>query len=147
MYSHKNVPILWKYVQNKGKVVQIIFLNFTGSSLILIFQSTTFPNIYNTLISRHLVKSVQIRSRKNSLFGYFSRNDTHAKYWLVKSFSYEASHPASILFKVNNRINKAKCKICSKLTLKTPEWLHCHLHGVFIVNFKQISHISLVDFK
>ena len=51
--------------------MQVIFLNFTGSSLILILQSSTFPNIYNTLISRHLVKSVQIRTRKTPYLDTF----------------------------------------------------------------------------
>ena len=36
------------------------------------------------------------------------------------------------------------CEICSKITLKTPEQRQLRLFGVFIVNFKQISHISLV---
>ena len=31
-------------------------------------------------------------------------------------------YPANIcLFKVNNRSNRKKCEICSKLTIKTPE--------------------------
>ena len=49
--------------------------------------------------------------------------------------------PASIyLFRVNNRNNRRRCKICSKLTIKTlerREWHHC---GIFIVNFEHISH-------
>ena len=37
------------------------------------------------------------------------------------------------MFKVNNRNTRARCEICSKLTIKT---------GVFIFNFKHISHLS-----
>ena len=29
------------------------------------------------------------------------------------------------MFKVNCRNTKTKCEICSKLTIKTPEQLHC----------------------
>ena len=39
------------------------------------------------------------------------------------------------LLKVNNRNTRTRCKICSKLTLKTPEWRYWHRSGVFIVNF------------
>ena len=48
------------------------------------------------------------------------------------------------LFKVNNRNTKTKCKICSKLTIKTPKRRHRHRSGVFIVNFEHISHLALV---
>ena len=44
------------------------------------------------------------------------------------------------MFKVNNRNTRARCEICSKLTIKTPE----RRHGVFIVNFEHISHLVLV---
>ena len=33
-----------------------------------------------------------------------------------------------------------RCEICSKLTVKTPEWCG-HRSGVFIVNFKHILHL------
>ena len=29
------------------------------------------------------------------------------------------------MFKVNNRNAKTKCEICSKLTIKIPEYLYC----------------------
>ena len=38
----------------------------------------------------------------------------------------------------------AMCEICSKFTIKNPEWRHWSNSGVFIVNFEQISHITLV---
>ena len=43
------------------------------------------------------------------------------------------------LLKVNNRSTRARCEICSKLTIKTPE-----RRLVFIVNFEYISHLALV---
>ena len=55
-----------------------------------------------------------------------------------------SNNPAGIyLLKVNNRNTRKRCEICSKLTIKTPEqrqWRRC---GVFIVNFKLISHLVL----
>ena len=54
-------------------------------------------------------------------------------------------HPVGIyMFKVNNRNTKARCEICSKLTIKTQERLHWCRSGVFIVSFEHISHLVLV---
>ena len=36
-------------------------------------------------------------------------------------------------FKVNNRNNRSRCEICSKLTIRTP------YSNVSIVNFEQVS--------
>ena len=36
------------------------------------------------------------------------------------------------------------CKICSKLTIQTPERRHWHRSGLFIVNFEHNSHLALV---
>ena len=48
------------------------------------------------------------------------------------------------MFKVNNRNTKARCEICSKLTIKTPERWYWRRSGVFIGNFEHISHLVLV---
>ena len=52
------------------------------------------------------------------------------------------------MFQVNNRNTRAKCKLCSKLTIK----MHWHLErrhwrrsGIFIVNF--IVSVSIVKFE
>ena len=45
------------------------------------------------------------------------------------------------LLKVNNRINRTKCEIHSKSTIKTPEQRHWRRSGVFIINFEHISHL------
>ena len=50
------------------------------------------------------------------------------------------------IFKVNNRNTRARCEICSKFIIKTPErcqWRQRH-SVVFIVNFEHISHLVLV---
>ena len=48
------------------------------------------------------------------------------------------------MFKVNNKNTRAKCKICSKLTVKTPERCHWRCSVVFIVNFEHISNLGPV---
>ena len=48
------------------------------------------------------------------------------------------------MFKVNNKNTRARSKICSKLTIKTPERRQWCRSGVFIVNFGQILHLLLV---
>ena len=52
------------------------------------------------------------------------------------------SKPANIyLFKVKKRNTRKRCKICSELTIKTPEWRQRRHPDVFIVNFEHYSHI------
>ena len=54
-------------------------------------------------------------------------------------------NPANIyMFKFNNRNTRKRCEICSKVTIKIPEWCQCYRSGVFIVNFEHISHLFLV---
>ena len=45
------------------------------------------------------------------------------------------------LFKFNNRNTRKRCGICSKLTIKTPERGDWRRSGVFIVNYRHISHL------
>ena len=53
-------------------------------------------------------------------------------------------NPAGIyLFKVRNANTRTMCKICLKLTIKSPERRRLR-SGVFSIYFKQISHIVLV---
>ena len=42
-----------------------------------------------------------------------------------------------------NKSTRTRCKIYSKLTIKTPERRHWFRSGVFIVNFEHISYIVL----
>ena len=54
-------------------------------------------------------------------------------------------HPACIyLFKVNKRNSRTRFEICSELTIETLERRQWRRSGVFIVNFKHISHLALV---
>ena len=58
-------------------------------------------------------------------------------------------NPAAIyLFKVNNRNTRARCKICPKLTIKSPEQYQWCRSGVFIVNFEHTcTSVSIVNFE
>ena len=47
------------------------------------------------------------------------------------------------LFKVNDRNTIKKCEICSKLTIKKNRMASMTSSGVFIVNFEDISDLSL----
>ena len=84
----------------------------------------------------------------------------------VKPVTITYPFPANnYLFKVNNKNDRKRCEICSKLTMKTPERRHLYpiktsekqrfpdvfigyrrrRSGVFIVNFEyNISHLFLV---
>ena len=54
---------------------------------------------------------------------------------------YNRNNPAGIyLLKVSKRNTRARCEICSKLTIKIPERRHC----IIIVNFEHILHLVLV---
>ena len=48
------------------------------------------------------------------------------------------------MFKVNNGNTRTRCKICSKLTIKTQQRRQWRRSGVFIVNFEHISDLVLV---
>ena len=48
------------------------------------------------------------------------------------------------MFNVHKRNIIARCEICSKLTIKTPEKRHLHRSTLFNVNFEHISHLTLV---
>ena len=70
---------------------------------------------------------------------YFWRNEFTSN--LPTEVNFVFNFPANIyLFKVNNCDTRKRCEICSKLTIKTLEQLHCCRSGIFIVKFKHISH-------
>ena len=48
------------------------------------------------------------------------------------------------MFKVNSRNTRARCEICSNLTIKIPEWRQWRRSGIFIVNSEYISHLVLL---
>ena len=73
------------------------------------------------------------------------------RWFIIRCFE-NGSDPANIyLFKVNNRIPRKRCEICSLLTIETPERRHWRRSGVSIVNFEHILHlfssVSTDDFE
>ena len=61
------------------------------------------------------------------------------------STSNNASVPAGMyLLKVNNKNTRTRSEICSKLIIKILERRQWRRSGIFIVNFKHISHLVLV---
>ena len=65
--------------------------------------------------------------------------------WLENIQSDNSNNPANIyLFKVNIRNTRARCDLFSKLTIKHIIAKSITSSGVFIVNFKHISHLFLV---
>ena len=50
-----------------------------------------------------------------------------------------ALFPSKYLLKVNNRNTRKRCKICSKMTIKTAQRPHWGRSGIFIVNFEHTS--------
>ena len=60
-------------------------------------------------------------------------------------FSLFQSNPAdNYMLKVNHRNTRARCEICSKLTIKIPEHQQWSRSYVFIVNFEHILYLILV---
>ena len=58
-------------------------------------------------------------------------------------FSKNTFSIGNCMFTVNNIDTRARCEICSKLTIKTPERHQWCRSGVFIVDSKHISHLVL----
>ena len=72
------------------------------------------------------------------------------RFKMVRTFGNDSStlilfYPTgNYMFTVNNRNAKTRCRICSKLTIKTPERRKWNRPGVFIVNSEHISHLALL---
>ena len=49
------------------------------------------------------------------------------------------------MLKVNNRNTRARCEICSMLTIKTTERCQRYRSRIFIINFEHISHLVLLN--
>ena len=64
-------------------------------------------------------------------------NESMESNWFPNGF------PVKELLKENRRKTWKKCEICSKSTIETPEQYQWRRSGIFIVNFKHISHLFL----
>ena len=111
------------------------------------------------LIKRYINKVIFVWQRNKKIIGvwnccnqaqYFNKdcNSTHSynrknlswNYFFYYNFM--ETFPTDIyLFKVNNRNAGKRCKICSKLTVKTLYQGYWRHSGAFIVNLEHISHL------
>ena len=69
---------------------------------------------------------------------------TQTVLFIIKWKIYNFTTFSNNMFKVNNRNTRRRCEICSKFTIKTPEWRYWRRFGFFTVNFEHISHLVLV---
>ena len=60
--------------------------------------------------------------------------------WFLKQLRV-ADPVGNYMFQVNNKRNRTRCEICSKLTIQTPERRQWRRSGVFIVNFEQVDSV------
>ena len=77
----------------------------------------------------------------SGLLKYIKTKMPTACFYFIQSFLKSNTRPVFTYSKLNTR---TRCKICSKLTIKTPERRHWRRSSVFIVNFEDISHLVLV---
>ena len=86
--------------------------------------------------------------------GYLKSDVSEKKFLVWETIEYFSRGVISVgycMFKVNNKNTKTRCKICSKLTTKTPEWRDWRRYGVSIINFwtcfTPCSSVSIVNFE
>ena len=100
------------------------------------FWQSSFVWKYCAFDSRTFNKKIVLHFFKKD----FPFSETCFKVSALKMFKILSDchiNPVGIyLLKVNDRNTRRTCKICSKLTIKTP--------GIFIVNFEHISQLVLV---
>ena len=71
---------------------------------------------------------------------------THKKYLGTWNFAKTWTFLMGLcLFKVNNRNNKTRCEICSKI--KIPERLQWHRSGIFVINSENISQLVFCCYR
>ena len=132
---------------NKIHLKEYMYSHLNVSNLYYCFTSLRFPYIFHDRLGSSKCE-VNIRFNINGFVEW-------AEHW--EKFSFIVSQPAFAhdhlpktipvgiyLLKVNNRNTRTRCEICSKLTIKTPEWRQRHRSGVFIVNFEHTLHLVLL---
>ena len=123
----------------KIKTQLYIFIYLFGFFFIIKFVFMTFfyevSNFRNRILTNQKHELVVSNCQRNCMKKLKYRCLTGSKIYL----------PASIyMLKVNNKNLRTRCKICSKLTIKTSGRRHWRRYSAFIVNFEHISHLALV---
>ena len=99
------------------------------------------------LLYVYVAASLYVNSEKSFLWLYYPSSlfsELILKNEIKKITLYKANSVGIYLLKVINRNTGTRCKICSKLAIKTPEQRHWRHSGVFIDNFEHISYPVLV---
>ena len=124
-------------------------------SVITVYWSHFMPSVYNQLGTKEgtdiinsawKASSISNAQRWKSLFPVtpfisWDRPNGGIRRCGFRFESRFSESPFDIyLLKVNNRNNRTRCEIYSKLTIKTPERHYWRRSGVFNVNFEHISH-------
>ena len=86
---------------------------------------------------RNKKQMIQTKKYKNKIRNKIQQQQQTGKKWTVRIKIYEWNYKM-------NKYSGERCKICSKLTIKTPERSQQRRFGVFIVNFEHTSHLLLV---
>ena len=112
-----------------------------------IFKFTGQHFCWGVILIKLKAYSLQLRLKEREtwpqVFSWkFSRN--FQKRFFAENLWASASELLTSRLKINDRNTKTRCAVCSKLTIKTPEWRPWHNSGVFIVNFERIADLVLV---
>ena len=133
-------------ITNNEKL-KITISRLRSSILISMKKKDHNNSIFTFLCTYRKAKNIKVKQNVDhlcpSFFLFFSFLDSFF-FLLSKPWSYLAN---IYLFKIRNRNIRKRSKICSKLTIKTPEWRH----DVFLLLTLNIFHtffsISILDFE
>ena len=106
---------------------------------------TTNPLSREILVRKLWAKCSQPIRLQNSFKCIISRKKWKIKLIFLHIDEHKVSYKLTLLFLVGvvRHLHRTRCKICSKLTLKTPERRQWRRFGVFNVNFEDISRLLL----
>ena len=117
----------------KEKITKTCFLTLKLSDMIDMRRNTITSNAYKMAKRTLIILQYGNLKAWHNIFG-------------TTSYTLNASNSAIFyLLKVNNRNNRKRCGICSKLTIKTPDIVLVFL--VLNFNIFHISNVSIVDFE
>ena len=124
-------------------------------SVITVYWSHFMPSVYNQLGTKEGTDIINSAWKASSIsnaqrwkssfpvtpFISWDRPNGGIRRYGFRFESRFSESPSDIyLLKVNNRNNRTRCEIYSKLTIKIPEQSHWRRSGVFIVKIENISH-------
>ena len=124
-------------------------MEFSGIAWSVTFQKTKWFQRFTVYTSRKHQKTrdffmfsrgLYCRCWNHVLFTKFTDQNISEN---LNIFGCTICPAGNYMFKIKKRNTRARCEICSMLTIKTPERRQWRRSGVFIVNFEHISHLFL----